>query len=61
MTEPTRVGEVLPGVLAEVVERAGHGYQRSAELVVQAATATTRSAAATSPAGSGFQLTAPPT
>jgi hypothetical protein len=36
MTEPTRVGEVLPGVLAEVVERAGNGYQRWAELVAQA-------------------------
>jgi hypothetical protein len=36
MTEPTRVGEVLSGVLAEVVERAGHGYQRWAELVAQA-------------------------
>jgi hypothetical protein len=36
MTEPTRVGEALPGVLAEVVDRAGHGYQRWAELVAQA-------------------------
>jgi hypothetical protein len=36
MTEPVRVGEVLPGVLAEVVQRAGHGYQRWAELVAQA-------------------------
>jgi hypothetical protein len=36
MTEPTRVGAVLPGVLAEVVDRAGHGYQRWAELVAQA-------------------------
>ena len=36
MTEPTRVGEVLPGVLAEVVDRAGHGYERWAELVAQA-------------------------
>jgi hypothetical protein len=36
MTEPARVGEVLPGVLAEVVDRAGHGYQRWAELVAQA-------------------------
>jgi hypothetical protein len=36
MTEPARVGELLPGVLGEVVERAGHGYQRWAELVAQA-------------------------
>jgi hypothetical protein len=36
MTEPTRVGELLPGVLGEVVERAGHGYDRWAELVAQA-------------------------
>jgi hypothetical protein len=36
MTEPTRVGELLPGVLGEVVDRAGHGYQRWAELVAQA-------------------------
>jgi hypothetical protein len=36
MTEPVRVGEVVPGVLAEVVERAGHGYERWAELVAQA-------------------------
>jgi hypothetical protein len=36
MTEPTRVGEVLPEVLAEVVARAGHGYDRWAELVAQA-------------------------
>jgi hypothetical protein len=36
MTEPTRVGEVLPEVLAEVVDRAGHGYARWAELVAQA-------------------------
>ena len=36
MNEPTRVGEVLPGVLAEVVERAGQGYDRWAELVAQA-------------------------
>ena len=36
MTEPTRVGELLPGVLAEVVDRAGHGYDRWAELVAQA-------------------------
>jgi hypothetical protein len=36
MTEPTRVGELVPGVLGEVVERAGHGYARWAELVAQA-------------------------
>ena len=35
MTEPVRVGELLPGVLAEVVDRAGHGYDRWAELVAQ--------------------------
>jgi hypothetical protein len=35
MTDPVRVGELLPGVLAEVVDRAGHGYQRWAELVAQ--------------------------
>jgi hypothetical protein len=36
MTNPVHVGELLPGVLAEVVDRAGHGYQRWAELVAQA-------------------------
>jgi hypothetical protein len=36
MTDPVRVGELLPGVLAEVVDRAGHGYDRWAELVAQA-------------------------
>jgi hypothetical protein len=36
MTEPARVGELLRGVLEEVVERAGHGYERWAELVAQA-------------------------
>jgi hypothetical protein len=36
MTEPTRVGEVVPGVVAEVVDRAGRGYARWAELVTQA-------------------------
>jgi hypothetical protein len=36
MSEPARVGELLPGVLGEVVERAGHGYERWAELVAQA-------------------------
>jgi hypothetical protein len=36
MTEPARVGELLPGVLGEIVDRAGHGYDRWAELVAQA-------------------------
>jgi hypothetical protein len=36
MTEPTRVGKLLPGVLEEVVDRAGHGYERWTELVAQA-------------------------
>jgi hypothetical protein len=36
MTEPIQVGALLPGVLGEVVERAGHGYARWAELVAQA-------------------------
>jgi hypothetical protein len=36
MTEPVRVGELLPGVLGEVVDRAGDGYARWAELVAQA-------------------------
>ena len=27
MTEPARVGDVMPGVLAEVVDRAGAGYE----------------------------------
>jgi hypothetical protein len=36
MSEPVRVGEALPGVLAEVVDRAGRGYDRWAELVAQA-------------------------
>ena len=36
MTDPVRVGELLPGVLAEVVDRAGNGYERWAELVAQA-------------------------
>jgi hypothetical protein len=33
MTDPVSVGELLPGVLAEVVDRAGHGYDRWAEQV----------------------------
>jgi hypothetical protein len=36
MTDPVAVGELLPGVLGELVERAGHGYDRWAELVAQA-------------------------
>jgi hypothetical protein len=36
MIEPVRVGELLPGVLAEVVDRAGQGYDRWMELVAQA-------------------------
>jgi hypothetical protein len=33
MTDPVRVSELLPGVLAEVVDRAGQGYKRWAEQV----------------------------
>jgi hypothetical protein len=36
MTEPARVGEVLPQVVAEAIARAGPGYDRWAELVAQA-------------------------
>jgi hypothetical protein len=36
VTGPVRVGELLPGVLGEVVDRAGDGYERWAELVAQA-------------------------
>jgi replication initiator protein RepSA len=36
VTEPARVSDVLPGVLAEVVDRAGQGYERWMELVAQA-------------------------
>jgi hypothetical protein len=36
MTDPVRVGELLPSVLAEVVDRASYGYARWAELVAQA-------------------------
>ena len=36
MTEPVRVGEVLPEVVAEAIARAGLGYDRWAELVAQA-------------------------
>ena len=34
MSDPVQVGELLPEVLQEVVQRAGHGYDRWAELVV---------------------------
>jgi hypothetical protein len=33
MSEPMQVGELLPAVLAEVVDRAGPGYDRWAEQV----------------------------
>ena len=33
MTEPAAVGELLPGVLQEVIDRAGSGYERWAEQV----------------------------
>jgi hypothetical protein len=33
MTEPVQVGELLPGVLQEVIDRAGHAYDRWAEQV----------------------------
>jgi len=36
VNEPMRVGEALPEVLAEVVDRAGQGYDRWMELVAQA-------------------------
>jgi hypothetical protein len=36
MTEPVRVGGVLPEVVAEAIARAGPGYDRWAELVAQA-------------------------
>jgi hypothetical protein len=36
MSDPVRVGELLPGVLGEVVDRAGHGQNRWAEVVAQA-------------------------
>jgi hypothetical protein len=35
MTEPVPVGELLPGVLAEVIDRAGPDYDRWMELVAQ--------------------------
>ena len=33
MSEPALVGELLPGVLQEVIDRAGSGYERWAEQV----------------------------
>jgi hypothetical protein len=36
MSDPVQVGEVLPEVLQEIVQRAGHGYDRWVELVAQA-------------------------
>ena len=36
MSQPVPIGDVLPGVLAEVVDRAGVGYERWMELVAQA-------------------------
>jgi hypothetical protein len=36
MSDPVQVGELLPEVLQEVVDRAGPGYDRWAELVAQA-------------------------
>jgi hypothetical protein len=36
MSDPAHVGELLPGVLGEVVDRAGAGYDRWMELVAQA-------------------------
>jgi hypothetical protein len=33
MTEPVLVGELLPGVLQEIIDRAGPGYDRWMELV----------------------------
>jgi hypothetical protein len=35
MTDPVRVGELLPGVVAEAIARAGPGYDRWAEQVAQ--------------------------
>jgi hypothetical protein len=35
VTEPLQVGELLPGVLQEVIDRAGPGYDRWAEQVAQ--------------------------
>jgi hypothetical protein len=38
MTEPVRVGEVVPEVIAEAIARAGPGYDRWAECPSCAAT-----------------------
>jgi hypothetical protein len=35
VTEPIQVGELLPGVLQEVIDRAGPGYDRWMEQVAQ--------------------------
>jgi hypothetical protein len=35
MSEPVRVADVLPGVLAEVIDRASNRYDRWAEQVAQ--------------------------
>ena len=35
MTEPVQIGELLPGVLQEVIDRAGSGYDRWMEQVAQ--------------------------
>ena len=40
MTEPIQVGELLPGVLQEVIDRAGPGYDRWAEQVAAAGSCT---------------------
>jgi hypothetical protein len=36
MSDPLQVGELLPEVLAEIIDRAGPGYERWADLVAQA-------------------------
>ena len=42
MSQPVQVGELLPGVVAEVIARAGPGYDRWAERSRPPATAPTR-------------------
>jgi hypothetical protein len=44
MSEPAQVGEVLPGVLAEVVERAGRAMTGGPSWSLRRATAITQSA-----------------